>query len=310
MNNQNNNNNNAISRIETIWRSLITRFSDLLTLSLKCTIAALILILIAPYISRIDISAKERETIDVDIAGSEIMLQIGEELQYKVSYSIFTIGSVKFQVLDTAVRNGVKVIKARAIIESAGGLPFVNVHELFYSEMGQDLYSQFFSGHNTTKLEAMPMVKYFFDYKNNKVTYQYGIDPNTVVTGTKDEQIFEPQLDGLSLFYYARKNFRQVKQYPVAVCVGEKSFTTHFNFMNKIGSKEIDAVKYSIETIEFDGNSEFTGVFGLTGYFKGYFSNDEAGIPIVAEMKVIIGSVCMELIQWNRPGWVPPKAKE
>jgi hypothetical protein len=45
----------------------------------------------------------------------------------------------------------------------------------------------------------------------------------------------------------------------------------------------------------------------LTGYFQGWFSNDETFIPIVAEMKVIIGNVKLELVKWNRKGWNPPE---
>ena len=108
--------------------------------------------------------------------------------------------------------------------------------------------------------------------------------------------------------YYARAHCKQVRQESVAIFFDEKSYVTRFNFMNKIGSKEIDAVPYPIETVEFDGNADFTGIFGLTGYFRGFFSNDAASIPIVARMKVILGSINIELMKWSRPGWIPPKA--
>ena len=31
---------------------------------------------------------------------------------------------------------------------------------------------------------------------------------------------------------------------------------------------------------------------------------------LLAKMKVIIGSVTVELMQWKRPGWTPPRAKQ
>jgi hypothetical protein len=37
------------------------------------------------------------------------------------------------------------------------------------------------------------------------------------------------------------------------------------------------------------------------------FSDDTAVIPITAEMKVILGSVKIELNQWNRKGWNSPE---
>jgi hypothetical protein len=71
---------------------------------------------------------------------------------------------------------------------------------------------------------------------------------------------------------------------------------------------EIDAVDYPIDVVGFEGNAEFVGIFGLTGGFDGWFSNDEARVPIVAHMKVILGSVTLELMSWKRPGWTPPRA--
>ncbi len=269
---------------------------------------ALLSIAIAPTTTRNPIEAKEVEIIQVEIPAENSMFQIGEELQYNVSYSFFDIGLVKMQLLDTATKNGIKVFKAKAYLDSYSGLPFVDLHQVFYSEMDADAIAQLFVTHTTTKPQEMPYFKYYFDYKKNKVTYQYGVEPQDYTTRSGEEPITNKQLDGLSLFYYARNNFRQVKKYSMPVFVSEKSYKTHFNFMNKLGSQEIDAVKYPVETIEFDGSSDFTGVYGLTGYFRGFFSNDEAGVPIVAKMKVIIGSVHIELIKWTRQGWIPPKA--
>ena len=269
---------------------------------------ALLFIISVPTTTHTSIEAKEIDGIQIDIPADNSMFCVGEELQYNVSYSIFDIGLVKMQVLDTATKNGVKIFKAKAYLDSYSGLPFVDLHQVFYSEMDTDAISKVFTTHTTTKPQEMPFVKYFFDYKKNKVSYLYGMDPKGTIYKTNEVSITEKQLDGLSLFYYARSNFHQTRKYSMPVFVSEKSYKTHFNFMNLAGSQEIDAVKYPIETIEFDGSSDFTGVYGLTGYFRGFFSNDEVGIPIVAKMKVILGSVHIELIKWTRPGWIPPKA--
>jgi hypothetical protein len=94
----------------------------------------------------------------------------------------------------------------------------------------------------------------------------------------------------------------------VPTFVNEKKVNTYINFMGKVGSTEIDAVKYPIRTVELGGTVDFVGIFGLTGGYQGWFSDDEAAIPIVARMKVILGSVYIELKKWNRPGWTPPRA--
>ena len=280
------------------------------TMMMSSAALALLVVLIAPSSSQHSLEAKIATTMSFEFPADEENFFVGEELQYNVSYTIFDIGLVKMQILDTAMRNGIKVYKAKASIDSYSGLLFVNLHQVFYSEMDGDAFAQLFISHTTAKPQELPYSKYFFDYKKNIVTYQYGVESKGYITKTGEQPITEKQLDGLSLFYYARTNFRQVKKYSVPVFTTEKSYKTHFNFMNKLGSQEIDAVKYPVEIIEFDGSSDFTGVYGLTGYFRGFFSNDEAGIPIVAKMKVILGSVHIELIKWTRAGWIPPKEKK
>lgn len=273
-------------------------------------VAALFFIFLAPTRSRPLLHAKESPPVFFSIPASDISFFIGEELQYNVSYSFFDIGLIKMSVLDTATVNGVRIYKMKAFVDSYSGLPFVDLHQVFYSELSADAFSSFFVTYNTAKPEKKPFTRYTFDCKNNTARFDIGVDPGNIIQKSGEEKIDQKQLDGLSLFFYARKNFREQKKVSVPVFVNEKSYKTNFNFMNKLGATEIDAVSYPVETIEFDGTSDFTGVFGLTGYFKGFFSNDDAGVPIVAKMKVILGSVHIELIKWTRPGWIPPKAKE
>jgi hypothetical protein len=41
---------------------------------------------------------------------------------------------------------------------------------------------------------------------------------------------------------------------------------------------------------------------GLSGEFTGWVSDDEAAIPLQAEMKVLLGSIHLELERWTRAG--------
>lgn len=271
--------------------------------------AAFIFILLGPVNAFNPVEARPASAVMFELPASNSIFLPGEELQYNVSYSVFDIGLVKMSIIDSAYRNGVKVFKGKAYLDSYSGLPFVDLHQVFFSEMDEEAFSQFFIAHNTGKPQKMDYVKYTYEYPKNKFKYEFGTDPGGVITKSGEGVLTERNLDGLTLFYYARLNYLQTKKVSVPVLVNEKTYKTHFNFMNKLGEQDIDAVKYPVETVEFDGTSEFTGVFGLTGYFRGFFSNDEAGVPIVAKMKVILGSVHIELIKWTRPGWAPPKAK-
>ena len=93
----------------------------------------------------------------------------------------------------------------------------------------------------------------------------------------------------------------------VPCIVNEEKVKTRINFYNETESISIDAVDYDIACTRLDGEMDFISIFGLTGYFEGWFTNDEAKIPVVANMKVILGNVRLELISWKRNGWQPPE---
>jgi hypothetical protein len=115
--------------------------------------------------------------------------------------------------------------------------------------------------------------------------------------------------DGLSIFYYARMNLGTKKSVNVPCFVNEKYENTKINFYTDVQKAEIDAVNYDVSCLRLDGNMNFISIYGLTGYFEGWFSNDGASIPIVAKMQVFLGNVKLELKQWKREGWNPPKYK-
>ena len=244
----------------------------------------------------------------MSLASPGGMFFVGEELVYEVSYSIFALGTVKVQILDTMSKNGATLYQAKAFIDSYNGVPFVSLHYVFYSEIDPAYFSHYFMGLDTKKADATSYADYGFDYTRNVVHIKKGIRQKPEKDQAEDDTISSAYQDGLSLYYYARGNVHSKRTENVPTFVSEKKVNTYINFMNKKTTSEIDAVKYPIDTIEFDGRADFIGVFGLTGGFTGWFSNDEAAVPIVANMKVILGSIRVELIRWNRPGWIPPRA--
>ena len=271
-------------------------------------ILAVVAVALFPVVSHSDVLAWEKGSLLLEIPAENTVFIIGEELIYNVSYSIFDLGEVKLQITDTTTKMGKKIFIAKAFIDSYSGIPFVNLHQVFYSEMTTVPYSMYFTVHNTADPKAIQYLTYEFQYTKNKAVYEMGVRQKQSSDRKGSEFVTTFQQDGLSLFYFARTHFRNKQKVQAPIFINEKSAMTEFNFMGKIGSQEIDAVTYPIETVEFDGNANFIGIFGLTGYFQGFFSNDAAAIPVVAKMKVLVGSIHIELTKWSRPGWIPPRA--
>jgi hypothetical protein len=96
-------------------------------------------------------------------------------------------------------------------------------------------------------------------------------------------------------------------QTKISTFVDTNEVIANINFGVEHLEENIDAVDYPVDVIKLEGRADFVGVFGLTGGFEGVFTNDAASIPITARMKVILGSVKVELKSWKRGNWIPPK---
>jgi hypothetical protein len=240
------------------------------------------------------------------IFTSDRELFVGEELTYLVTYSFLKLGEVKLKVRDKKIVNGRAVYSTAAYIDSYPGLPFVNVHQTYESSVNSNMYSEFFRGINREE-EPYTYTDYFFDYNKEQIRVKKGrFNPAKIWTDSTTSADTYYQ-DGLSIFYYARMNTGSGKSVDVPCFVSEKKVYTKINFYKEITDVSISAVDYDIECIRLDGRTDFISIFGLTGYFEGWFTNDEASIPVVAKMNVIIGNIKLELVKWKREGWMPPK---
>lgn len=243
------------------------------------------------------------------VRGDDPLLQVGEELEYSVSYSIFTLGKIRIRIVHVEERNGRLVYKAQAIIDSAPGLPFVNLHVIFESDFDEEVFSYSWVSKDSSKHE-IKYLAYSFDYAQNRVRIEQSSEKRASerIVGKVDTlQIKEKSQDGLSLFFFARKHLHDRAEINVPTVIGNEVVSTYINYQHRQTSVEIDAVDYPVDVIEFSGRADYTGIFGLTGGFRGWFSNDDARVPVVARMNVILGSIYIELVKWQRPNWQPPK---
>jgi hypothetical protein len=257
------------------------------------------------------ISAQFSDQNSEPLRQNERMLQVGEELEYSVHYSFFNIGTVRFKVTDKEERNGRSIYHSYVIIDSNPSLSWlVDLHIRFYSEMDQDAFTyQWLSEDSTSKKTTYRKMR--FDYEAHKMYFEWGEKLQTNEYKKIDERIVPITnncQDGLSLFYYARQHALEKMQAKIPTFVDTNEVTAKVNFGIEHLDEDIDAVKYPIDVVKLDGHADFVGVFGLTGGFEGVFSNDAASIPITARMKVVLGSVKVELKSWKRDNWTPPRA--
>jgi hypothetical protein len=188
----------------------------------------------------------------------------------------------------------------------------VDLHVRFYSEIDQDAFSYGWINEDSTS-KSISYRKMRFDYENSKMYYEWEKkipSGEFELKGADTVAITKNCQDGLSLFFYAREHAHQNMQVKIPTFIDTNEVTTNISFGVERSEEEIDAIDYPVDVVKLEGRADFVGVFGLTGAFEGMFSNDIAGIPITARLKVILGSIRVELRKWNRGDWMPPRSVE
>jgi Protein of unknown function (DUF3108) len=240
---------------------------------------------------------------------SDKKLQVGEELTYIAKYAFIVLGQVKLKILDKKNINNKIVYNTVAYIDSYSSIPFVDIHQIYKSKVSDKYYSFFFQG-IVKKEEYDTFTDYTFDYDSSKIHVKKGkISPRQIWTDSTTT-IKEKYQDGLSIFYYARVNSGQKKSEKIQGFVDEKKVSTQINFYNEVSDISIDAIDYPVACVKVDGDLDYISIYGLTGHYEGWFTDDEAAVPIIARMKVMIGNITLELKEWKRQGWKPPEYKK
>jgi len=239
-----------------------------------------------------------------NIPPSKVLVE-GEELVYNVRYGFIDLGQVKIKTIKKVSTGNSVSYRTIAYIDSYKKIPFVNLHAVFESTIDSMVFSHYFVGKSKDG-DNWDFGRYTFDYGKKRVYMEAGRQ-DTIVQKRDTLMIDGSTQDGLSLFFYARDQLYSGKKQNITAVVKEKKVNTIIDFYNKRKAAEIDFIEYPVDVVGFEGTAEFTGIFGLTGDFEGWFSNDEARVPIVAKMKVILGSVTIELMEWKRAGWKPPR---
>jgi len=240
-------------------------------------------------------------------AGDSLaVFQPGEELYYNVSYGGLNIGQVHVRITGSSGTGAATTYTARVTMDSYPGLPFVNLHSVYEDSIASPCHARWFTS-RTRDDDRWLTSTYTFDYPGRRLFVDRGIWKSRV--DHRDTlRLDAPHQDGLSLFFFARANMIPGRRYRVPTVVSEKQGITTLVVAGGRSAESVDAIEYPVDVLSCEGDAGFVGVFGFTGHFEGWFSNDAARVPILARLHVILGTVRLELMKWSRPGWVPPRA--
>jgi hypothetical protein len=242
------------------------------------------------------------------------IVEVGEELNYSVYYGFIKLGEVKFKVTGRNKESKNDFITATASIKSFDAIPMININYIFESIMLTDKNEVRSSKFTATefKEKSITNIYYTFDYDDEVIKTRKEIDGLTDAEKTIKIENSKKYQDGLSLLYNARlqsKSDKSNQRYNVPVYINEKESSVRYSFSSKPEEVEIDLEDYGIKCVKVAGVADFVGVFGLTGEFIGWFSDDDFRVPIKAKFNVTIGSITLELASVKKKNWKAPAYK-
>ncbi len=231
----------------------------------------------------------------------------GEEMLYRVSYLNITLGTIRTVTEGYTTRNGERFAKVKVFIKSSPSIPFVSLNSIYESWMDTTItFSRHFNANTEIDGGKWEFDQYVLDYNARSLVMEKYRDKQKV--SSKSFTITKKYNDGSSILYAARSLVSAKRTFRLPTIIMDDTVNTVVNCRGTKGSVEIDAVKYPVKTLYLDGVANWTGIYGLSGNFEGWFSDDAARVPIKAKMKVYVGSVTIELQSWKRGSWQPPRA--
>ncbi len=232
----------------------------------------------------------------------------GEVLRYKVKWNFLRLGTITVRVFADSSCSAGEDFRTALLVESNPDLAVVSIRD--YNESlvdGSTLRCREYDG----KLwdgDTYSEMGYRYDQSRGRVVC---ISRGTATAGVaRADTIMAPGgfVEGPSLLMAARCLSGTPGRHTVPTLVGGVLGTTELLVQDGVEEVEVDVFDGPVRARRYTGTTHWPGnaVAGLGGEFTGWVSDDDAAVILRAEMKVIVGSIRVELEEWTRPGWVPP----
>jgi hypothetical protein len=255
----------------------------------------LILVAFCPFIF-----AQEKNTFE------NRELQTGEVLVYSIQYSFIKLGELRFKVIEKITGSEGVSYRTMVRIKSEEWIPFVDINEIYESTYNKENYSEHFRAAQY-QYDRERFTEYDFDYSDSLISVKKGyLNPYKVLVDSTCDLNHRLQ-DGLSLFYFARMFNTESDSVTASIFENEEVRKVEINRKRNSDDVNIDAVEYPVDCFYVYGHIGFSSIFGLTGDYSGWFTNDKHAVPVRAKLKVRIGNITAELKEWRKGKWKPPK---
>lgn len=240
-----------------------------------------------------------------NLFAQSLVLSEGEELTYVVYYGFIKLGEVKTNITHKNNVDGKEIYYSKSTMKSYSGVPLVSLNSTFESDMifdGKNLYSIRFKAIEI-KEDATVITEYRFNYDSDFVSIKKEVNGKTELKENVKINHNVKFQDGLSLLYCARINSFTEDNFLIPVFMNESETSVNYYFNSVKEKIDVESAGKEIRSVRCNGVANFKGVFGLSEDFAGWFSDDEARIPVKAQLNVLIGNITLELDSYKRKNW-------
>lgn len=238
------------------------------------------------------------------------VLQAGEELRYKVRWNFLRLGTIILRTLRDTASNDPGLYRLRMIVESNPDLAVVSIREFNESIVrASNLASLRFRGKHRNGDDVKEILFSYDTVAHSAARSERDcVSGNLLFADTLHD--VPPYVEGTSLLFYSRSLLHCGRVVNVPTMVGRTLSSTTLDFRGKVEQVDVEGVDWPVRARKYTGSADWNGgsSAGISGSFTGWMSDDAAAIPLKAEMHILVGSITIELEQWNRPGWTPPTA--
>ncbi|GAB4369401.1 MAG: hypothetical protein Kow0042_11100 [Calditrichia bacterium] len=218
-----------------------------------------------------------------------------EQLVYKVKYLFLRVGTLRMINEGLVDYNNSKYFRLKIFIDSASGIPFVNIHDVYISYVDRNSVPVAFFAWEK-KGDYTLETDYLFDNQNKRVSVEIreAYPDSTRLVEKKQVPINGIYRDVLSLLFFARqKSGEDYKNITIPTFVLAGQDSCYFNEIGSTRELKFKGEKYPVYYLQ--GRVKFIGIAGIKDDFEGWFSVDAQRIPLKAKMKAFFGSITLEL---------------
>lgn len=230
----------------------------------------------------------------------------GEELRYKVKWGFLRLGTIVIRTLPDTTHTDGSGYRVTMDVKSNPDLGVIRITEYNESliDAATHMSRRFHAWH--FRDEHFVRLRTSYDRTRRIATRSESVGGTVLRADTLTD--VGPYVEGPSLFAYTRYLARSGGTSRVPTMVNGKLAATIIHFTNTVELLDIESIGQPVRARKYVGTAEWTGgtTAGMSGDFTGWITDDDAAIPVSAKMKVILGSISVELEAWNRPGWSPP----